>query len=286
MGVHKALPFQKIVGTGNDFVFIDLRENALAEFTRVSRRELVQRICRRHTGVGSDGVVFVERNRNAAAGEAELKWDFFNSDGSQAAMCGNALRCMGRWAHEAMNVDQIRFGTQRGDVAVHFDGHDFHAALAFLKIEPRTIFYSVGGEARSAVLVNTGVPHVVVEISSLDDAQVKSADITALRFHAETGKEGANVTFLERVSAEKFRTITFERGVENFTLSCGTGVLAAAAVGTGVSHKQPPDQERMVMLEAPGGSLRVKFEAGLNNVILIGSANRICSGQLDEEILK
>lgn len=113
------LAFDKIVGTGNDFLFFDLRERPLSEFTRLSRGELAIRAADRHNGVGADGVVFVERNE----GEPALKWDFFNSDGSQAAMCGNALRCMGLWAREWLRSETVRFLTARGPIDVsHVEG--------------------------------------------------------------------------------------------------------------------------------------------------------------------
>lgn len=276
------LAFDKIVGTGNDFLFFDLRERPLSEFTRLSRGELAIRAADRHNGVGADGVVFVERNE----GEPALKWDFFNSDGSRAAMCGNALRCMGLWAREWLRSETVRFLTARGPIDVsHVEG-EFHAELAFLRLEPREIAYSTDGRGHRAVLIDTGVPHVVVELDSIDNVKARAADVSALRFHPEIGEGGANVTFFERRGPVELRTITFERGVEDFTLSCGTGVLAAAAVGLGISSAAPPGQAREARLETPGGELRVRFETRSGKVVLIGPATHVCAGRLAEEILR
>ena len=272
MSSQAGLPFFKIVGTGNDFLFLDVRSQP---DLGISRSELVRRISNRHTGVGSDGVVFVENN----AGEPSLKWDFYNPDGSSAAMCGNALRCMGRWAQTTLQKNQVHFLTLRGPVHVRAQGDVYAAELKGLSIQPKTLKYSLGGETFEAIAVNTGVPHAVVRVSTIDDPRELLRHVPHLRFHADLEKEGANVTFLKVVAASEFETVSFERGVEDFTLSCGTGVLAAAAVGLGVGDAR-------ARLKTPGGVLEVIYQNNFSTAQLIGPADMICSGQLEERFLK
>lgn len=274
--------FHKIVGTGNDFVFVDLREHSLREATALSRAVLARRIADRHQGVGADGVVFVEK----LSGHEALKWDFYNSDGSAASMCGNALRCMGRWGREVLGQDDIQFVTARGPVEVRYRDGGYWAELTFLKLEPRGIDFVANGRTERAILIDTGVPHAVREVSSLADRAALAEDIRALRFHQATGAAGANVTFFARLGDGELQTITFERGVEDFTLSCGTGVLAAAAVGLGVTHHHPPRDLLEVGVETPGGRLRVRFEPGLRAITLVGPSLLICEGRIHEEILR
>jgi diaminopimelate epimerase len=279
----ESLSFLKIVATGNDFIFIDLRDRSLEGMTSLTRAGIASRLAHRQNGVGADGVIFVERQTQAST---PLKWDFYNSDGSKAEMCGNATRCMGRWAHAVMNVSSVRFSTVVGDVEVLRDGELFASKLDFLKLHPREVRYQANGEDRIATLIDTGVPHIVVPIASMNDARSRQMDIEALRFHPQAGPRGANVTFLEDIGGGALRTVTFERGVEDFTLSCGTGVLAAAVVGTGVRADAPLEAAREVRVETPGGALDVRFEKDLRVVWLRGPANLIYAGTLAEGILK
>ena len=270
-----SLVVTKLVGTGNDFLFVDARKPLTGRFASVPRAELVQRLCDRHFGLGSDGMVFVEQN------ETGYRWDFFNTDGSYAEMCGNATRCFGRWAHLHMGLDEIEFETLVGRVKVDVQDGEVTSYLGFVKADLKTLKLPIGTHEMTVYLTNTGVPHFVVKVDRLEEAQVASDVIRALRFHPEAGPRGANVTFLEVVGIQKFRTVTFERGVEDFTLSCGTGVLAAAAVGLQLGGSLSLEAD----VTTPGGALKVKYGPGFKTVWLTGPAVEVFETNLPETIL-
>jgi diaminopimelate epimerase len=266
------LGFVKLVATGNDFVFVDARAALPVEFARLDRAVLARNICNRHFGVGSDGLVFVKE----VAGV--FKWEFFNSDGSGAEMCGNATRCMGRWGEVILGLKQIKFMTSPGAVSAEIvpTSHvDVISRLPFVHAELKSVSYQAEGETRPATFINTGVPHIVVEVSSLEAAMEGEADVAALRFHSVAGERGANVTFIEIQRKDFFRTVTFERGVEDFTLSCGTGVLAAAAVGLNKYGGLKAE------VSTPGGNLFVEYGPGFHGVSLRGPAIEVCQGTID-----
>jgi diaminopimelate epimerase len=275
------LLISKIVGTGNDFLFIDARAGLERPFAAISRAELSRKLCDRHFGVGADGVVFVESSQPVP----RLKWDFYNSDGSEAEMCGNASRCMGRWAKRQLNLPNVEFDTVAGLVRASADDGDdqmVSSVLDYVQITFQPISYEPvgGGEKRKAHLVNTGVPHAVVEISDIAKAKVAMDDIRALRHHPQAGPNGANVTFLQILSANRFATVTFERGIEDFTLSCGTGVLAAGAVGLFQSGQAEAE------LTTPGGTLHVSYGKNWKGAVLRAPAQFLFETSVSEEFFK
>lgn len=278
------LSFTKLVGTGNDFIFIDLREKKLEASTTLKKNELAQKICDRHFGVGADGIIFVEKadEKNAT----KLKWDFFNRDGSQAEFCGNAARCFGRWAKQVAGMNELEFESRIGDVKVvtrrvKAEDH-FVVELHDLSATPKSVdlmtneFAAFGGvisKLEYVFLINTGVPHFVCHSLKPLSREEKLSLVSSFRFHASTGLAGANVTFL--CAGE---TVTFERGVEDFTLSCGTGVVAAAI------SIWKLDRSLDTMLKTPGGMLKVEIIQVLGDTVLkanlIGPAEFICDGNL------
>ena len=257
------LPISKLVATGNDFLFIDARADLPHPFSTMARDEL-----------GADGLVFVEQR------SGQLSWDFYNNDGSVAEMCGNATRCMGRWAQRFLRSSQVEFQTLAGRVRVTSSPNAVESQLDFVR--PHFNRITVNGE--TATLLNTGVPHIVVETPSIESSRRDAARDTQLiqrwRWHASAGEKGANVTFLEIVGGGHFKTVSFERGVEGFTLACGTGVLAAAAVGL--------KQQNLLRAEviAPGGRLQVTFNEGFQGANLTGPAAFVFGTEITEEFLK
>lgn len=274
------LVITKLQGTGNDFIFIDARTPLPGKFAQTPRPDLVRQLCDRNFGIGSDGMVFVEEK------ESGYRWDFFNTDGSYAEMCGNATRCFGRWAHSKLGLSEIDFETLVGKVKVTVSGDDVTSYLNFVTAQPRSVQLTLDSQKLEVFLLDTGVPHFVVQIEKLADTKKSQSIISALRFHPEAGPRGANVTFLEIVGEQKFKTVTFERGVEDFTLSCGTGVLAAAAVGLQIQARfrgEPAKLEAAV--EAPGGKLKVKYGPQFKTVWLTGPAVEVFETTLPESVL-
>ncbi len=272
-----SITFSKIVGTGNDFLFVDAR----AEISLpASRESLAKRVCDRHFGVGADGLVFVENGRDGA----ELRWDFYNNDGSHAEMCGNASRCMGRWAQLKLGLSKVTFDTAAGRVQTRVDGSDIAADIRYLKIQFEELEFDLHGTRKKATFVNTGVPHAVFEVPDIRLAADARDEIKALRFHPGVGARGTNVTFLQMEGADRFSTVTFERGVEDFTLSCGTGVMAAAAVG--IRKRANATEGGTAKLSTPGGLLEVSYGQNWSGAVLKGPAKFLFDLALSEEFLR
>jgi diaminopimelate epimerase len=213
--------FYKMTGSGNDFVVFDASDGTTRDF---ENEGTIRSLSARGTGIGADGVVFVEK-----AGDGDVRMRYYNSDGSEAALCGNASLCSTRLA--------VELGlAQAGGFVLHTAAGALKArirdGLPEVDLEPvrevRPDASDLGqqpGEARLGYAC-AGVPHVVIQI-----ADVESADVTGrgpeLRNHPALA-EGANVTFVSRRPDGSLAYRTFERGVEAETLACGTGAVAAA----------------------------------------------------------
>ncbi len=272
----KGLCVQKFVATGNDFLFVDARMGLPSAFEKQSRPELVRRLCDRHFGIGADGLIFVEGGEHPT----HMRWDFYNCDGSAAEMCGNATRCFGRWAFRTLNLSKVELETQPGRILIETDAREVVSHLHYLEVSFEPLAANVDGVKRNAVLINTGVPHAVVEIEDIKCARREEKLIRELRFHPQAGPKGANVTFLSRMGGNVFSTVTFERGVENFTFSCGTGVLAAAAVGL------KDASARKAVLHSPGGVLEVEFGEDWKGARLRGPARFLFEVEVPEEFFE
>lgn len=272
------LTVTKIVGTGNDFLFIDARE-AKTAVPRERRSALAMRVCDRHFGVGADGLVFIEPGSTGS----DLAWDFYNNDGSVAEMCGNASRCLGRWAQIKLGLERVSFDTMAGRVRTEVSAQDdqISAMIDYLKIEFKELEFQLGGKKLSATLLNTGVPHAIFELEKIEHARDAMDVIQALRFHPQAGARGTNVTFVARKDPNEFDTVTFERGVEDFTLSCGTGVLAAAAVKLRAKSGSQPAQ---LKLSTPGGRLAVSYGQNWSGAVLKGPAVYLFDAVLDQAL--
>ena len=211
--------FSKLTGSGNDFIIInnmDLRIDA-DEF-----RKIVPKICRRALSVGADGVIIIEPSE-----KADFKWRFFNSDGSEAEMCGNGGRCAARFAFEkGIASSELSFETLAGLIRATVNGQ-------MVKVQMVDPFGWVMDEELVDLgvrycFVNTGVPHVVVMVKDLDAVDVEKLG-RKIRFHERFQPAGTNVNFAT-VKDGKLFIRTYERGVEGETFACGTGATAAALV--------------------------------------------------------
>ena len=289
---HRAankMKFEKYVATGNDFLFIDARTaetDSFLEKMQLTRSKLAARLSDRHYGAGADGVVFVELI------DSRLKWDFYNSDGSQAEMCGNAARCMGLWAKRELHQDSAVFETLAGPMRVQsVDDGDFEVHFDHLELKNQILPVPAGAPAGvlSLTLLNTGVPHAVLLVEDLKRVSAelllgKESDMFRhFRFPEPAGARGANVTILEITGEQNYSSVTFERGVEDYTLSCGTGVLAAAAAGLIHSLASGDLQARV---KTPGGILNTRFTEDFRSGVLIGPARFVFDANLDEEFSK
>ena len=224
----------KMTGSGNDFVMLDGRVEPLERWTP----DDIRAICARGTGVGADGLAIL----HPGSGPGAVRFNFFNRDGSRSAMCGNAALCAARlaaWLELAPRKGMV-LETDSGPVEARcLDGPGERAEILLPEVAPVTepAIATVAGE-RSIHLTAVGVPHLVVQV---DDVAVVPLGERGreLRSHPATGAEGANVNFVSDGSGE-WRMRTFERGVEDETLACGTGAAASAAVLTGSAGASLP----------------------------------------------
>ena len=223
-GAGAGRPFVKMSGSGNDFVFLDARGTPDAD--PLETAALIRALCARGTGVGADGAVFLGAARGP---EAALEIRYYNSDGSRASLCGNATLCATRLAVELGIAPAAGFGmeTDSGRLSVRVAGGRPEIDLQPVRrVEPSVGIDLQPGERRIGYAV-AGVPHLVV----LDD-DVEGVDLrrrgAELRRHPALDAAGANVNFVSARDAGGWRMRTFERGVEDETLACGTGAVATA----------------------------------------------------------
>jgi diaminopimelate epimerase len=265
--------FYKMSGSGNDFVMIDARSEPAGE---LDRPEWVRAVCARGTGIGADGVVFLERSRAAA-----FRMRYFNSDGSLAALCGNATLCSARLAVELGAADGAGFSieTDAGVLPARFvDGRpeiDLDEVSEVVVDDPRLRLEA--GEARGGFVL-AGVPHVVIRVADVDAVDVVGRGGPVRR--DPSFRQGANVNFVSPGSAGAWRMRTYERGVEAETLACGTGAVAAAVL----LHAWGEAGPTVSVATRSGQMLRVRLVRNARgwSPSLAGGARIVYSGALGE----
>lgn len=257
-----SIPFVKYHGTGNDFILLDEREIDYQMNT-----EEISKLCHRHFGIGADGLISLRK-----APDADFRMVYYNADGREGSMCGNGGRCIVAFARSlAVIGERTRF--------IGVDG--YHEAM-FLPDKPGFVSLKMSDVAapRKRVgydFIDTGSPHVVVAVRDLAGYPVV-ANGRSIRNLPEFSPGGTNVNFVEAVNDSLFIR-TYERGVEDETMSCGTGVTAV--VLTFAALAQLPASAREAQVMTPGGSLSVAFdrsEMGFSNVWLTGPAQRVFEG--------
>lgn len=215
------LRFTKMNGAGNDFVMIDNR----AGDVRLSPEQIV-RICDRHRGIGADGILLLEKGSNGA----DFRMRYYNRDGGEAEMCGNGARCFARFANKIANAPaKVSFQTPAGLIRGELQGELVTLQMSEPKDLRLGFELTTDAQQERVHFINSGVPHVVVPVAKADDVDVRKRG-AALRYHKEFSPAGANVNFIEKRAANKILVRTYERGVEDETLACGTGVVASALV--------------------------------------------------------
>ena len=265
--------FFKLSGSGNDFVFFDARAGRPAFSADAGA---IAAVCARGTGIGADGVVFLDAPE---AGVARIV--YLNSDGSRAALCGNATLCAARLAvHLGMFDEGETFviRTDAGDVTASVrpgEGPSFQlGAVRELRADLGEPAETAAGEERLGFAL-AGVPHVVVRVRDVDAVDLAQRG-AALRRPAPGRAEGANVNFVSAAAGGGFRMRTFERGVEGETLACGTGAVATAAV----LRAWGDAGDSVCLLTRSGRSVRVTQSAEAAGPILAGEGRLIFEGRL------
>lgn len=256
------IKFHKYQGTGNDFIMIDNRKVTVDK----NDLEFVQHWCDRRFGIGADGLILIEEHP-----ECDFEMVYYNSDGSQS-FCGNGSRCAMTFAkslgiiekearflaidgmHEAFIADDGKVHLKMGDV----DNVEFGEEYAF---------------------IDTGSPHYIIYVNDVEEVDV-IGEAQEIRYSERFEEEGTNVNFVG-VGEDRLLVRTYERGVEDETYSCGTGVTAVALSAAGDENGS-----YQVLLQTLGGELEVSYdkigESQFNNIFLIGPGEKVFEGSIDE----
>lgn len=263
------LDFFKYQGTGNDFVMIDNRSN----FFPKENTQLIAHLCNRRFGIGGDGLILLENDTIASnlATTTDFKMVYYNSDGNQSSMCGNGGRCLVAFAKKLLVIenkatfiatDGLHRATIGDDGLVSLQMID----VAEVKVSPDHVF------------LNTGSPHHVQLVDDLENYNIKENG-AAIRYGDLYGKVGSNINFVKQIDDTSFSMRTYERGVEDETLSCGTGATAVA-ISMSVTGKTDASS---INLNVEGGKLVVSFDKGegkFTNVFLKGPAEFVFKGTI------
>jgi diaminopimelate epimerase len=273
------IEFWKMHGSGNDFILIDNRADRIRD---EEMRHLVERTCRRRESVGADGVIFVTKSD-----QYDFGWRFFNADGGEVEMCGNGGRCVSRFAFlKGIAGRKMTFGTLAGPISAEVRGRRVKVLMP--KPEGLTLNVDLGPQDawEHVDLINTGVPHVVVQVADLSGYPVKEEG-KRIRFHTLFAPEGTNANFMKVLGPDVLEVRTYERGVEDETLACGTGAIACALTASVRGMVNPPVSvktrggEELVIHFRGGGPATDQFE----EVWLEGNTSIVYQAQLHEEAL-
>ncbi|MBN2287211.1 MAG: diaminopimelate epimerase [Tissierellales bacterium] len=277
------LKYTKMQGLGNDFIIMD---NRTYKYKSEELQSLARKVCQRRISVGADGFMAIEE----AQSKADFKMLFFNADGTIGEMCGNGARCIARYAYKNHIAKQeMIFETTAGNVYAMVDDNERTVSVALNLPEIINLDMKIDIEGQEFMvsyieLGNPGVPHGVIEYKNLE--QMSRDDLLELgrqlRYHKAFYK-GANINFYNINSASSAIVRTYERGVEDFTLACGTGAASVAVV---LWLKQLVKGNR-INLKVPGGDLTIEITTDKNNLIerllLIGNTNIVAEGWITDE---
>lgn len=267
------LEFTKMNGAGNDFILADNRAGTIS-----LTPEQVVRLCDRHRGIGADGLMLLIPS---TSGKADWAWTFYNSDGSKADMCGNGARCFARYIQRTTGTDkkEITFDTAAG--IIHAAYHGDRVTLGLTSPHGLRLNEAVNLTSGCVTIhtINTGVPHSCVFVDDADKVMVSSVG-PEIRYHEHFAPKGTNVNFVQLLGPNHIRVRTYERGVENETLACGTGVTASALIASLLHQFTSPVKIQV----QGGGELEVSFERDgdtFRNVRLTGPADFVFEGKIE-----
>ena len=271
------IPFYKMSGAGNDFIIIDNREQ-IVENTNLA--DFISRVCRRKMSAGADGIILIESSETC-----DFRWRFFNSDGSKAEMCGNGARCAARFAHmNGIAGTTLSFETEAG--VIHAQIFNDRVKVRMPDTYDLKLEYPLELSDRSLTIssINTGVPHAVVMVEQIDNIDVIALG-KEIRFHPAFGSAGTNANFVCRSKPDEIIVRTYERGVEDETLACGTGAIASAIVSAcQLDMNSPIDVQTR-----SGAYLTIHFsktDGQFSDIYMEGDARVIYTGVLQPESWK
>ncbi len=255
------LEFYKYQGTGNDFIMIDNRE---LRFPKDNTKYIAQ-LCNRKFGIGADGLILLELSDTY-----DFTMVYYNADGNLSSMCGNGGRCIVAFA-KRLNIITNTAIFNAIDGMHEASIKDTIVSLKMIDVDTVENF-------DDHLFLDTGSPHHISFVKDVKSVDVKNTG-RAIRYGAPYFEEGSNINFVEQQNENTFKVRTYERGVEDETLSCGTGVTAVAIA----SHKAKRTKSKTIIIETLGGLLEVSFTSDTNsykNVFLKGEASFVFKGEI------
>ena len=274
---NKMIEFYKMSGSGNDFIIIDNRDLSLnvGDLPAFARR-----VCERKISVGADGLFLIEPSKTV-----DFKWQFFNSDGSVAEMCGNGSRCVARYAYlKGIAPKKMSFETLAGIISAEVN--DDVVKVRLTDPSPLKIAQTIMLNGRECILdcIDTGVPHTVAFVDSVETCAVVGTG-RQIRHHEHFAPRGTNADFAEVLDRHKMKVRTYERGVEDETLACGTGDVAAVLAAASRGLVETP----VDVIVQSGETLRIYFTKKgdrFGDIYLEGKVKIIYQGLLFKEAYK
>lgn len=265
----------KMSGAGNTFALIDARQDAAwwgAEKSfGITRSEFARLVCDKISGLSADGLLFIEQGSVGY----DFDWDFYNSDGSTAEMCGNAARCAARFCKENLGANtqsRFRFKTGAGLITTDI----LADSQVRVKMPAATIIQE---NFEGYTWIDSGVPHLVRELKEFAETSEIKEQARLMRVHKNLGPRGANVTYYAELRPNYIKAVSFERGVEDYTPACGTGAVAAALAYS-------KGQKKTVQVEMPGGVLEIFFKDGDEKPEMTGPAVFVGEFKYNLEVIK
>lgn len=268
------LSFWKMTGAGNDFVLIDDQ----AETLQLQWSKIAPSLCDRRYGIGADGLLIIRSDP-----AADFLMEYYNADGSHGGMCGNGGRCAALYVMEQRSVDTVGFIAVKQPYSARRVGSSIRLSMQNPSAFRPSIRLNLSDSELAAHFINTGSPHVICFQEQVS-LPIHDMDITGfnalsrkVRYHKDFAPDGTNVNFVEVQDQSTITMRTYERGVENETLACGTGAVAAAVVAHLLRGCKPPVSVRTRSNE----TLVVDFRdsgSGVRDVTLEGSARKVFKG--------
>ncbi len=265
------LKFTKTVATGNDFIVIDNRSGVVAELSALAKKS-----CDRKRSIGADGLLVIEKSK-----KCDFKMRIFNSDGSEAQMCGNGSRCAALYAAtNKIAGKEMTIETLAGKLKANVNGSLVKVMLTAPKDIRWNLCLMIHKCPYKLSFVNTGVPHVVHFVEDISKVDVKNIG-SHLRNHGEFAPEGTNADFVQIHGKNSIRVRTYERGVEDETLACGTGSVASAIISAEAEGMTSP----VTVHTQSGEKLKVYFtkhDGEFKDVYLEGHAKLVYEGVIKD----
>ena len=259
------IKFSKYNGVGNDFIIIDNRNDNINY-----NSSLIKNICDRNFGIGGDGLILI---KNSISSDFEIL--HYTSDGNLGSLCGNGSRCAIAFAFKNNIID-------KNTVFEAFDGVHEAEVISNELIKMEMKINSDIIQNKYGTWLDTGSPHLVIEKENTDKLDV-NLEGSLIRYNDHYKREGVNVNFVEKLSNETFKIRTYERGVENETLACGTGSTASAICMNYLGKSN----SNIITMKCQGGDLKVEFNSkdkDFTNISITGPANLVFEGQIDIKI--